>query len=110
MPRVAALSSAVKSYNEGDYESAIKLLWQARKSDAKNQDVEEYLVNAYVNSAIQALQAGNMARAQSSLKEATELRPSDAEAQRLLRFARRYPRGGTDLLSKILIKHLAVRP
>jgi tetratricopeptide (TPR) repeat protein len=110
LDQVAALSSAVKSYNEGDYESAIKLLWQARKSDAKNQDVEEYLVNAYVNSAIQALQAGNMARAQSSLKEATELRPSDAEAQRLLRFARRYPRGGTDLLSKILIKHLAVRP
>lgn len=110
LDQVAALSSAVKSYNEGDYESAIKLLWEARKQDAKNQDVEEYLANAYVNSAIQALQAGNMAKAQASLKEATELRPNDVEAQRLLRFARRYPRGATDLLSKILIKHLAVRP
>jgi Tfp pilus assembly protein PilF len=63
-----------------------------------------------VNSAINALQAGNMAKAQSALKEATELRPNDAEAQRLLRFVRKYPRGATDLLSKILIKHLAVRP
>lgn len=110
LDQVTALSSAVKSYNEGDYESAIKLLWEARKQDAKNQDVEEYLANAYVNSSIQALQAGNMAKAQSSLKEATELRPGDAEAQRLLRFARKYPRGATDLLSKIFIKHLAVRP
>jgi Flp pilus assembly protein TadD len=110
LEQVAALSSAVRSYNEGDYESAIKLLWEARKVDAKNQDVEEYLVNAYVNASIQALQAGNMAKALASLKEATELRPGDAEAQRLLRFARKYPRGATDLLSKILIKHLAVRP
>ncbi|MEO8055084.1 MAG: hypothetical protein ABI768_08015 [Acidobacteriota bacterium] len=110
LEQVAALSSAVRSYNEGDYESAIKLLWEARKGDAKNQDVEEYLVNAYVNAAIQALQAGNMAKALAALKEATELRPGDAEAQRLLRFARKYPRGATDLLSKILIKHLTVRP
>jgi tetratricopeptide (TPR) repeat protein len=110
LDQVAALSSAVRSYNEGDYDSAIKLLWEARKQDAKNQDVEEYLASAYVNSAIQALQAGNMAKAQSALKEATELRPGDAEAQRLLRFARKYPRGATDLLSKILIKHLTVRP
>jgi len=110
LEQVAALSSAVRSYNEGDYESAIKLLWEARKVDAKNQDVEEYLVNAYVNAAIQALQAGNMPKALAALKEATELRPGDAEAQRLLRFSRKYPRGATDLLSKILIKHLAVRP
>ncbi|MGA7990880.1 MAG: tetratricopeptide repeat protein [Thermoanaerobaculia bacterium] len=110
LDQVAALSSAVKSYNEGDYDSAIKLLWEARKQDAKNQDVEEYLANAYVNASIQALQAGNMAKAQTALKEATELRPNDAEAQRLLRFARKYPRGATDLLSKILIKHLTVRP
>jgi tetratricopeptide (TPR) repeat protein len=110
LDQVAALSSAVKSYNEGDYESAIKLLWEARKQDPRNQDVEEYLANAYVNSAVQALQAGNMAKAQSALKEATELKPNDTEAQRLLRFVRKYPRGATDLLSRILIKHLSVRP
>ncbi len=108
--QVEALRNASKSYNEGDYESAIKLLWELRKGDAKNQDVEEYLVNAYYNSAVQSLQAGNMAKATIAVKEATDLRPGDAEAQRLLRFARKYPRGATDLLSRILIKHLTLRP
>ena len=108
--QVEALRSASKSYNENDYESAIKLLWELRKGDAKNQDVEEYLVNAYYNSAVQSLQAGNMPKATIAVKEATDLRPGDAEAQRLLRFARKYPRGANDLLSRILIKHLTLRP
>ncbi len=108
--QVEALRNASKSYNENDYESAIKLLWDLRRGDAKNQDVEEYLVNAYYNSAVQSLQAGNMAKAAAAVKEATDLRPGDAEAQRLLRFARKYPRGATDLLSRILIKHLTLRP
>jgi tetratricopeptide (TPR) repeat protein len=108
--QVETLRSASKSYNENDYESAIKLLWELRKGDTKNQDVEEYLVNAYYNSAVQSLQAGNMAKATTAVKEATDLRPGDAEAQRLLRFARKYPRGASDLLSRILIKHLTLRP
>jgi tetratricopeptide (TPR) repeat protein len=108
--QVETLRSASKSYNENDYESAIKLLWELRKGDAKNQDVEEYLVNAYYNSAVQSLQAGNMAKATTAVKEATDLRPGDAGAQRLLRFARKYPRGASDLLSRILIKHLTLRP
>ncbi|MGZ6971839.1 MAG: tetratricopeptide repeat protein, partial [Thermoanaerobaculia bacterium] len=108
--QVEALRNASKSYNENDYESAIKLLWELRKGDPKNQDVEEYLVNAYYNSAVQSLQAGNMAKATIAVKEATDLRPGDAEAQRLLRFARKYPRGASDLLSRILIKHLTLRP
>jgi tetratricopeptide (TPR) repeat protein len=107
--QVETLRSASKSYNENDYESAIKLLWELRKGDAKNQDVEEYLVNAYYNSAVQSLQAGNMAKATTAVKEATDLRPGDAGAQRLLRFARKYPRGASDLLSRILIKHLGLR-
>ena len=108
--QVEALRNASKSYNESDYESAIKLLWDLRKGDPKNQDVEEYLVNAYYNSAVQSLQAGNMAKATTAVKEATDLRPGDAEAQRLLRFARKYPKGANDLLSRILIKHLTLRP
>ena len=51
-----------------------------------------------------------MAKATTAVKEATDLRPGDAGAQRLLRFARKYPRGASDLLSHILIKHLTLRP
>jgi tetratricopeptide (TPR) repeat protein len=108
--QVEALRNASKSYNEFDYDSAIKLLWGLRRGDPKNQDVEEYLVNAYYNLAVQSFQAGNIPKATTAVKEATDLRPGDAEAQRLLRFARKYPKGATDLLSRILIKHLALRP
>ena len=108
--QVETLRSASKSYNEYDYDSAIKLLWELRRGDAKNQDVEEYLVNAYYNLAVQSFQAGNIPKATTAVKEATDLRPGDAEAQRLLRFARKYPKGATDLLSRILIKHLTLRP
>jgi tetratricopeptide (TPR) repeat protein len=108
--QVDKMGSAARSYNEGDYESAIKLLWELRKGDTKNQDVEEYLVNAYFNSAVQSFQAGNVPKAANAIKEATDLRPGDSEAQRLLRFARKYPKGATDLLSRILIKHLTLRP
>jgi tetratricopeptide (TPR) repeat protein len=108
--QVETLRSASKSYNEYDYDSAIKLLWELRRGDTKNQDVEEYLVNAYYNLAVQSFQAGNIPKATTAVKEATDLRPGDAEAQRLLRFARKYPKGATDLLSRILIKHLTLRP
>jgi len=108
--QVETLRSASKSYNEFDFDSAIKLLWELRRGDAKNQDVEEYLVNGYYNLAVQSFQAGNIPKATTAVKEATDLRPGDAEAQRLLRFARKYPKGATDLLSRILIKHLTLRP
>jgi len=39
--QVETLRSASKSYNEYDYDSAIKLLWELRRGDTKNQDVEE---------------------------------------------------------------------
>ncbi len=107
---VDGLRSAAKSYSEGDYEGAIKLLWELRKADPKNQDVEDYLVNSYVNSGIQALQAGNNARARDSLQEAVKLRPGDADAQRLLRFTRKYPKGATDLMARIFVRYVSLRP
>jgi len=107
---VDGLRSAVKSYSEGDYESAIKLLWALRKADAKNQDVEDYLVNSYVNSGVQALQAGNNARAIESLQEAVKIRSTDTEAQRLLRFARKYPKGATDLMARTFVRYVSLRP
>jgi len=107
---VDGLRSAVKSYSEGDYDSAIKLLWELRKADAKNQDVEDYLVNAYVNSGIQSLQSGNNARAVEAFQDAVKIHPSDTEAQRLLKFSRKYPKGATDLMARVFVRHLTPRP
>jgi tetratricopeptide (TPR) repeat protein len=108
--KVKAFGSALKSYNEADYETAIKLLWPLRKEDAKNQDVEDYLMNAYVNSGIQNLQSGNMAKATTALAEALQIRPNDTEVQRLLAFARKYQKGTADLLARTFVKHLILRP
>lgn len=108
--QVAALGSAVKAYNEQDYGTATKLLWELKKSDPKNQDVEEFLFKSYFNEAIQDLQGGNSTKAVEAFKEASQLRPGDGEAQRHLQFARKYARGQTDLLSKIYVKHLTPRP
>ncbi len=107
--QVDALRSAAKSYAEGDYDGAIKLLWELRKVDPKNQDVEEYLLNSYFNSGIQALQSGNMARASAAFLEATRIRPTDAEAQRLHKFTKRYAKGTNDLLSRVFVRHLTIR-
>ncbi len=107
---LSALASAVRSYNEQDYESAIKLLWDLRKKDMKNQDVEEFLFKAYFNEGIQDLQAGNSKKAATSFQEATALRQSDAEAARHLRFSKKYSQGTNDILSRIYVKNALPRP
>ncbi|HMM33238.1 MAG TPA: hypothetical protein PKA62_00675 [Thermoanaerobaculia bacterium] len=107
---VSALGSAIRSYNEQDYESAQRLLWDLRKQDPKNQDVEEYLFKSYFNDGIMGLQAGSMKKAAESFREAAALRPRDADTQRHLQFARKYPNGSNDLLSRIYVRHVTPRP
>lgn len=107
---VAALGSAIRSYNEQDYESALRLLWDLRKQDAKNKDVEEYLFKSYFNDGILNLQSGGMKKAAEAFREASALRPQDAETARHLKFARRYAGGANDLLSRIYVKHASPRP
>jgi tetratricopeptide (TPR) repeat protein len=107
--KVKAFGSALKSYNEADYETAIKLLWELRKQEPKNQDVEEYLMNSYVNNGIQNLQSGNMTKATTALQEALQLRPNDAEAKRLHAFAKKYQKGTSDLLARTFVKHIVIR-
>jgi len=107
---VSALGAAIRSYNEQDYESAQRLLWDLRKQDPKNQDVEEYLFKSYFNDGILSLQSGNTKRAAESFKEAIAVRPQDVEAQRHLKFARRYAGGTDDLLARIYVRHVSLRP
>ena len=107
---VSALGAAIRSYNEQDYASAQRLLWDLRKQDSKNQDVEEYLFKSYFNDGVMSLQSGNMKRAAEAFREATGLRSQDAETQRHLKFARKYAGGPGDLASRIYVKHVSPRP
>ncbi|MBK9090113.1 MAG: hypothetical protein IPL90_14105 [Holophagales bacterium] len=107
---VSALGSAIRSYNEQDYESALRLLWDLRKQDPKNKDVEEYLFKSYFNDGILNLQSGGTKKAGEAFREAAALRPQDAETQRHLKFSRRYAGGTSDLLARIYVKHVSPRP
>ena len=107
---VSALGSAIRSYNEQDYESALRLLWDLRKQDPKNQDVEEYLFKSYFNDGILNLQSGGTKKAAEAFREAAALRPDDVETQRHLKFSRRYAGGADDLLARIYVKHVSPRP
>lgn len=107
---VSALGSAIRSYNEQDYESALRLLWDLRKQDPKNKDVEEYLFKSYFNDGILNLQSGSTKKAGEAFREAAALRPQDVETQRHLKFSRRYAGGPSDLLARIYVKHVSPRP
>lgn len=107
---VAAVGSAIRAYNEQDYESAQRLLWELRKTDPKNRDVEEYLFKSYFNEGILGLQSGSTKKAADSFKEAAALRPQDAETQRHLKFARKYSAGLNDLAARIYVRHVTPRP
>ena len=107
---VSALGSAIRSYNEQDYESALRLLWDLRKQDPKNKDVEEYLFKSYFNDGILNLQSGSTKKAGEAFREAAALRPQDVETQRHLKFSRRYAGGTSDLLARIYVKHVSPRP
>lgn len=107
---VSAVGSAIRAYNEQDYESAQRLLWELRKADPKNKDVEDYLFKSYFNDGILSLQSGSTKRAAEAFKEAASLRPQDVETQRHLKFARRYSGGVTDLGARIYVRHVTPRP
>ena len=107
---VSALGSAIRSYNEQDYESALRLLWDLRKQDSRNRDVEEYLFKSYFNDGVLNLQSGGTKKAAEAFREAAALRPQDGETQRHLKFSRRYAGGTNDLLARIYVKHVSPRP
>ena len=107
---VAELTPAVKLYNEGEYETAIPVLWRIYQADKGNQDARSYLLRCYANQGITQLQNGLYPKAKQSFDEALALDPEDAELQRHRKFAERYQKGDLDLLGRIYVRHLSHRP
>jgi tetratricopeptide (TPR) repeat protein len=107
---VAELTPAVKLYNEGEYETAIPVLWRIYQSDKGNQDARSYLLRCYTNQGITQLQNGLYPKAKQSFDEALALDPEDTELQRHRKFSERYQKGDLDLLGRIYVRHLSHRP
>ncbi len=107
--KVTALTPAVKVYNEGEYETAIPILWRIVQEDRDNQDARSYLLRSYYNQGITQLQNGLYQKAIQAFQEALALDPNDAEAARHKKFAERYQKGDLDLMGRIYVRHLSRR-
>ncbi|MEP6802698.1 MAG: hypothetical protein ABJC07_12200 [Acidobacteriota bacterium] len=108
--KVTALTPAVKLYNEGEYETAIPVLWRIYQEDRENQDARTYLLRAYYNQGVTQLQNGLYPKAIQSFGEALSIDPGDAEAIRHRKFGERYLKSDLDLMGRIYVRHLNHRP
>jgi tetratricopeptide (TPR) repeat protein len=108
--KVAALASAVKLYNEGEYETVIPILWRICQEERDNQDARSYLLRSYYNQGITQLQNQLYQKAVQSFDEALALDPKDNEIIRHRKFAEHYTKGDLDLMGRIYVRHLNHRP
>jgi tetratricopeptide (TPR) repeat protein len=108
--KVTELTPAVKLYNEGEFDTAIPILWRIYQADRSNQDARSYLLRSYFNQGIAQLQNGLYPKAVESFREVLAISPSDAEAIRHKKFAERYLKGDLDLMGRIYVRHLQQRP
>src|SRR4030095_9047788 len=78
--RVAELTPAVKLYNEGEYETAVPILWRIFQADRTNQDARSYLMRSYYNQGVAQLQNGLYPKAVESFTEVLAIEPAGASA------------------------------
>jgi tetratricopeptide (TPR) repeat protein len=108
--KVSELTPAVKLYNEGEYETAIPILWRLFQADRDNQDARSYLLRCYYNQGITQLQNGLYPKAAESFKEVLAVDPTDADATRHKKFAEHFAKGDLDLMGRIYVRHVQQRP
>jgi tetratricopeptide (TPR) repeat protein len=110
LEKVSELTPAVKLYNDGEYETAIPMLWRIYQASRDNKDAQSYLLRSYYNQGILQLQNGLYDRAQQSFGEVLGLDPQDVESARHRQFAERYRNGELDLLGRIYVRYISPRP
>ncbi|MEP6993775.1 MAG: hypothetical protein ABI968_04560 [Acidobacteriota bacterium] len=108
--RVAELTPAVKLYNEGEYETAVPILWRIFQADRTNQDARSYLLRSYYNQGVAQLQNGLFPKAAESFSEVLAIDSEDADSIRHKKFAQRYLKGDLDLMGRIYVRHIQQRP
>ncbi|MGH9399197.1 MAG: hypothetical protein ACRD00_02430 [Thermoanaerobaculia bacterium] len=108
--KVTEIMPAVRLFNEGEYETAIPVLWRILQEDRENRDARSYLLRCYYNQGVAQLQNGLFPKARKSFDEVLSLDPRDAEAQRHRQFAARYLKTDLDLMGRIYVRHIPHRP
>lgn len=118
---------AMKAYETRNYEESLRLLYRMREpkwfgpelQEAANRqwytlttspaDIQRYVENSWFNSAILALQGGNLPQANNSLDEYLKENPKDAEAKKLKDFAKRYSTLPKDAAYEAFVGGLTLR-
>ena len=81
--KVSELTPAVKLYNEGEYETAIPILWRIYQEDRDNKDARSYLLRRYYNQGIDPAAERPLLQGGRELQgSARRSIPSDADAIR----------------------------
>lgn len=107
--KVSELTPAVKLYNDGEYETAIPMLWRIFSASRDNVDARSYLLRSYFNQGVLQLQNGLYDKAKDSFSEVLSLDPQDTEAARHRQFAERYRSGDLDLMGRIYVRYISPR-
>jgi tetratricopeptide (TPR) repeat protein len=107
--KVSELTPAVKLYNDGEYETAIPILWRIYSASRDNVDARSYLMRSYFNQGVLQLQNGLYDKARESFGEVLSLDPQDTEAARHRQFAERYRSGDLDLMGRIYVRYISPR-
>ena len=108
--KVQEISPAVRLFNDGDYDSALPILWRLYQADHQNYDVKSYLVRCYYNQGVIALQNNLFDKAAKAFGDALGVQPDDALSRRQKTFAERYVKKPPDLLAHVYLKYLRPRP
>jgi len=108
--KVQEISPAVRLFNDGDYDSALPILWRLYQLDHQNVDVRSYLVRCYYNQGVIALQNNLFDKAAKGFSDALGVDPEDVLARRQKAFAERYLKKPADLLARVYLKYLRPRP
>jgi tetratricopeptide (TPR) repeat protein len=108
--QVAKLDSAKALFQERRFGDAIATLIPLRDQDPENLAIRKLLVDAHFNNGAVALQEERTADAMRDLDEVLKVAPDDQIAKRSRDLASRYHQEPKDLLYKIYVKYLPLRP
>ena len=108
--------SALASFQEQDYASCLGVAWRLIYPDdtlarqlGKRDAIARLIRNGYYNWAIQDLKSANTREAESKLKDLLDFDRSDAEAQKLYQFVKKYRTQDADETYHQAVKNLTYR-
>ena len=108
--KVSELTPAVKLYNEGEYETAIPILWRIYQADRTTRTRARTCCAATTTRGSPSSRtACTRRRSRASRKSSRSIRTTRTPS-RHKKFAEHYLKGDLDLMGRIYVRHVQQRP